>query len=430
MKKIIFLSIFQLVFFPAIAQTKILPGDKSINTALIKQGNFSMDYYESVNGSLKKLGVNTYKVETKEGKLFVTRTVSYTNNTNELKEELQADAATLKPITRISGNSNQKTTVTFGASAISEILDIKTNKKNKAITAVTNEAFDFALHPVVVSALPLRSGYKAKIPVITNDLSVSNLTIVEVKSNNHQSNQFGNRPVWDVTLIDDAANNFFSYSIDKATRKIWFAGMKINGTTYLLKDLETDVNPFTTAFNKEETFKLVSGGSSTIEGEAFARDDRSRRDDRGIDISILNVNKKQFAPKGTNVLLMPYTAYYKEWFEINKKQAKIKGAKPIPLPKDALECLKHTQVYDDKGRFEFTNLMPGEYLLYITFNYEDFYSRMEETGRANVYINGNYAGTEVYTGMFGYTTAGNANIQKIVTVKTSGETLKVKLKKS
>ncbi|MCC6289397.1 MAG: hypothetical protein IT249_16075, partial [Chitinophagaceae bacterium] len=383
------------------AQVKILPGDKSLNTSLIKQGDFSMDYFENVKGSLQKIGVNAYKIEVKEGKVFVTRTVSYTENVPGLKEELQADAATLKPIRRIFSNSKQKTTVAFGASAASEILDIKTGKKSNVTTAVTSEAFDYALHPLVISILPLKSGYKAIIPVITNDLKLGNLTIVEVKSNSHQSNQFGNRPVWDVTMVDDASNNFYSYSVDKETRKIWFAGMRINGITYLLKDLETDVNPFKTTFNKDETFKLVSAGSSTIEGEAFARDDRSRRDDRGIDISILNVNKKQFAPKGTNVLLMPYTAYFKEWFEINKKQSKIKGAKPIPLPKDALECLKQTQVYDDKGHFEFTNLMPGEYLLYITFGYEDFFSRTEETGRANVYVNGQYAGTEVYTGMFG-----------------------------
>jgi len=41
-------------------------------------------------------------------------------------------------------------------------------------------------------------------------------------------------------------------------------------------------------------------------------------------------------------------ALFKELFVINKKQSKIKNAKPIPLPKSAAECIKYASVYKMK----------------------------------------------------------------------------------
>jgi hypothetical protein len=67
---------------------------------------------------------------------------------------------------------------------------------------------------------------------------------------------------------------------------------------------------------------MVTKGNSVISGEAFAKDDRSGVDNRKLRIDILNVNKKQFAPKGTKVVLLPYTEYFKEWMELNKNKGK------------------------------------------------------------------------------------------------------------
>ena len=115
--------------------------------------------------------------------------------------------------------------------------------------------------------------------------------------------------------------------------------------------------------------------------------------------------------------------------EFNKKQAKIKGASPIPLSEDAKSCILITEIYDDKGNFEFTNLMEGEYFVFISFKYTDTFSRREVTGTSDVYINGNYAGTQLNTDIFDYAQTGNANFQKIVTIKSNGETVKIKLKR-
>jgi hypothetical protein len=90
----------------------------------------------------------------------------------------------------------------------------------------------------------------------------------------------------------------------------------------MLVDKETDFNPFKNKFDKEATLKMVTKGNSVISGEAFAKDDRSGVDNSKIRIDVLNVNKKQFAPKGTKVVLLPYTEYFKEWMELNKSKEK------------------------------------------------------------------------------------------------------------
>ncbi|MCU0436481.1 MAG: hypothetical protein MUC49_01100 [Raineya sp.] len=426
MKKTIIISLIQLIYLSVIGQNKITPDDKLLNASLIKKGSFSMDYFIGENGSVRKIGMFKFDVEEKNENMKL-KTYTYLSDSNEeWTEELEADNKTLKPISRKTTRGVKNTSIKLDKNITGEVIDSKTKKKDLINERIDEEFFDYSMHPLVLSALPLKTGYKATIPVVGSNLKLSQLTIVEAKSATYNSIYSGNRSVWEITLVDMQSNNFFSYQIDKENRKIWMIMMLFNKTTYIMKDLETDFNPFKNKFNKEETFKMVSAGNSVIEGQAFVKDEPNQK----IDISVVNLNKKQYAPKGTTVILMPYTPFYKEWFEINKKQAKIKGAQPVPLPKEALECLRYTQVYDDKGGFEFVNLMPGEYLLMTTFGYEHYFKKIQETGRANVYVNGNYVGTEVYTGAFGYTRNENANITKNVTIKTNGETVKTKLKKT
>lgn len=426
MKKTIIISLIQLICISVIGQNKITSDGKLLNTSLIKKGSFSMDYFIGENGNVRKIGMFQYDVEEKEQNMKL-KTYTFVSDSNEeWTEEFEADKTTLRPISRKSNRGLKNTNIKFDKNITGEITDKKTGKKETIKENIEQDFFDYSMHPLILSALPLKTGYKATIPVISSNLKLSQLTMVEVKNGTYNSTFSGNRPIWEVTLVDMQSNNFFSYQIDKESRKIWMIMMLFNKTTYIMKDLETDFNPFKNKFNKEETFKLVNAGSSVIEGQAFVKDEPKQK----IDISIVNLNKKQYAPKGTTVILMPYTPFYKEWFEINKKQAKIKGAQPVPLPKEALECLKYAQVYDDKGSFDFVNLMPGEYLLFTTFGYEHYFKKIEETGRSNVYVNGNYVGTEVYTGAFGYTRNESANITKTVTIKTNGETVKTKLKKT
>lgn len=415
------------------SQSKILPGDKSLNMSLIKTGKFTMGYNVVQDGKATEICIYETELNLSNQKFNLKTSLNFISSDLQWKEDIVADIKTLKPIRRISERDTRSFTINFSDNVTGE-LTTKGKPKGKPIKfSITEEYFDIATYPYVLAALPLTTGYKATIPVLDYDAKeptrVYHVLVNEVKSHIFRSDLTGDHNVWKVAVFEESSKNIFNYYIDKETRKIWRVDISANRTVLFLLDKETDFNPFKNKFDKEETLRMIKQGSSTILGETFARDDRSGKDDKLIRIDILNVNKKQFVPKGTKVLLMPYTAFYKEWFDINKKQAKVKNAKPIPLPNDARECIVFTEVYNDDGNFEFTNLMPGEYLLFTSFNYQDFFSKSEVVGKANVYANGHYQGTEVYTDMFGYTQQGNANYQKNVSIKKNGETLKVKLKR-
>lgn len=255
------------------------------------------------------------------------------------------------------------------------------------------------------------------------------MNITDVKSNIYNSELTGEHQVWKVSVNEESTGNIYDYFIDKTSRKIYKITVSSKGNNLMLVDKETDFNPFKNKFDKEATLKMLTKGNSVISGEAFAKDDRSGRDNSKIRIDVLNVNKKQFAPKGTKVILFPYNEYFKEWMELNNRQKKIKGAKPIPLSIDAQLCVLTTEIYNDNGNFEFTNLTEGDYFVSISFNYTDTFSRREITGTSDIYVNGQYAGIQLNTDIFDYAQTGDANFQKIVNIKSNGETVKIKLKR-
>lgn len=177
-------------------------------------------------------------------------------------------------------------------------------------------------------------------------------------------------------------------------------------------------------FSKEETMKLVTAGKSSIKGQAFARDNSN-----GIKgIAVLNINKKQFAPPGTVVMLLPFTDYFKEWMEVSKKYGK--QGKVVELPKEARECIRFAQVTDREGHFEFNNLMAGQYLLYSSFGYEHTKHATEVVGRRDHYVNNSYQGSSDIERHFSYGVNANAYVDKVVTIKADGDVEQIKLKKT
>jgi hypothetical protein len=177
-------------------------------------------------------------------------------------------------------------------------------------------------------------------------------------------------------------------------------------------------------FDKKHTMQLVTGGKSVIKGQAFARDNES-----GIKgIAVLNINKKQFAPRGTTVVLIPYTDYYKEWIEVSKKYGK--QGKVVQLPKEAKECIRVVQITNDEGNFEFNNLMPGQYLLYSQFGYQHTQHASEVVGRKDYYVNNSYQGSSDILSYFTYGVNASAYVDKVVTIKNDGDVEHIKLKRT
>ncbi len=435
MDKIVFLAVTLIVNFQGLPQNKITPGDTSIERAFLKSEVYNMAYSIKQNGTYFEIGNYETRITVEENQFNVKTTLEFYNSDILWQDHFVSDANSLKPISSISDRKGDRIiSIRFA----DKITGIFRNDKNGLETPIlvenTDNFFDISTYPYLLKSLPLKSGYQARIPVfdfeaVDANKKFSEVILREVKSDLFVSDLTGEHQVWKLDVFEESTKHNFQYFIDKSNRRIWQINIfSVKGDMISLKNKETDFNPFTNQFNKKETLKLVNEGHAIIEGVAFARDNENEGALKGL--AVLNINKKQYAPKGTTVVLMPYTAYYKEWMGLNQKQEKIKNATPIPLQKEAFDCLKFSTVYDDDGHFEFTNLLPGDYLISTSFGYNHTSKRTEVTGTSDVYYKGNYVGSNVYTSVFSYSTAGQANIQKVLSIKKEDEKVSLKLKKT
>jgi hypothetical protein len=309
-------------------------------------------------------------------------------------------------------------------------LDKTTNRKIAVQEKLNGNFFESYAYPYLLAALPLATGFKGELAVYDYKpgvtMNAKKALIEEVKSNVYRSELTGEHKVWQVSVLEEATGDKYEYYIDKESRRLWKIEVFSKNQHILMLDQENDYNPFTTTLDKERALAMIKSGNSVITGEAFARDNENEGLLGGK--AVLNINKKQFAPKGTAILLIPYTPYFKEWVKLN--EASRKKGKAIPLSNDAAACIKVAAVYDDKGSFEFVNLMAGEYLLYTEFGYVHTSVRTEIVGYTDTYINGMFQGSSANTEVRRYGSNAVAGIKKVVEIKSDGDKVSVKLKKT
>lgn len=412
------------------AQSLLKPGDNAFNLKLLRSTHFEMSY--SVVSGRQASAISSFDVDiVVNGKtISVFTQIKLPSGNSIWTDTTVADIATLVPVYRSSDNSSRKYHVKYGNIIEGYYFDKQSGKGSQIRESGKGEFFDSYLYPYLLGALPLSSGYKATLPVYEykpgSTSKVSDVRITEVKSSMHRTGISGEHAVWQVSVWEEGTDVKYEYYIDKETRKLWKAEiLASNGNRFVLVDKEVDYSPFAAKFEKEATYKMITGGSATISGQVFARDNENTTK-KGI--AILNVNKKQYAQQGTSVILIPYTEYFKEWIKWNEKVRK-KG-QSVPLSPEAAGCIKVASVYDNDGNFEFTNLMPGDYYLYTEFGYVHTASRTEVIGYTDTYINGLFQGTTANTQVNRYKTGATATIKKVVTISREGEKVTVKLKKT
>lgn len=412
------------------SQNILAPGNITFETAKLKSGRTEMAYF-AVNGN-KKVEIGSFITEVNStNKTFsVFTTLQFVKSTDKWIDTCISDGSTLKPIYRSSHNKDYDYVLKYNK----EITGYHYNKKTKQRTTIQEPAtdgfFDNYAYPYFLGSLPLTAGFKKDLAVFDykqeNKSNISKTRIEEVKNNIYVSSLSGEHKVWQVSVFEEASNDKYDYYVDKETNKIWKIQILAKGQNFILVDKEVDYNPFVNKFNKEETLKLIRNGSAIISGEVFARDNQNDGMLKGK--AIFNINKKQYAKKGTSVILIPNTEYFKEWLKLNETLRK-KG-RAIPLPKEVSECMKVAPVYDDEGHFEFVNLMPAEYLVYTEFGYVHTGIKSEVVGYTDTYMNGMFQGSRENREYYGYSANASATVKKIVTIKTDGEKISIKLKKT
>jgi hypothetical protein len=403
-----------------------LPFDKQ----WLKNGNYEMTCFVVADG--RQVEISSFVIDIKLSKetLSIYTTLSLPGSSDQWIDTSIADATSFKPIYRSSYNVNQEMQLRYGTAVTGYHYDKKTKKRSLIKDAVKESFLDSYTYPYLLGLLPLTSGYSASLPVYDykpeHTSHVKQAVIEEVKTSTYVSSLTGAHKVWQVTVLEAANNEKYDYYIDQETRRLWKIDILSKGQHLVMMDKEIDYNPFKNTFDKVATLQLIKGGSAVISGQVFARDNENGGLLKGK--AILNINKKQFARTGTSIILIPFTEFFKEWIKLN--EASRKKGRSIPLPKEATDCMKVTTVHDDKGHFEFVNLMPGDYLLYTEFRYVHTSHETEVVGYTDTYINGMFQGSTENTVTNSYQGNASAAVKKVVTIKKEGEKVEVSLKKT
>ncbi len=430
MKKIKLICIFILYISTCISQNVLIPGENEFDKKWMSNSVSEMVYLAIKEGKQIEIGSFNIEITTKRNAFSVFTRLQFLNSDDKWMDTSIADINTFKPLYRSSFSKDRDFVIRYSKDISGYYNDKQTKKRKVVKEQVKIQFFDFYIYPYLLGLLPLSAGYKKDLMVYDykpeNASNIQKTRIEEVKSNVYTSSLTGEHKVWQVTVFEETTKDRYQYFIDKDTRRIWKIEISAKGQQLMLLNKEADYNPFTNKFDKEQTMKLIKDGTSVISGQVFARDNHNDGMLKGM--AVLNVNKKQFARAGTNIVLIPYTEFFKEWLQLNESARK-KGRR-IPLPQDAAACIKTTTVYDNDGHFEFVNLMPGDYLVYTEFGYIHTGIKTEVIGYTDTYINGMFQGSRENTSSYGYSSNASASVKKIVTITQEGENVSVKLKKT
>lgn len=410
------------------AQSVLMPGSDFLDKKYIKDGKYEMATIIKKDGQNVEISAFIVTIKSDNKTLSVYTAMKMVNADDVWRDTSIADITTFKPIYRSSFTPQKEMVMRYGPDVSGYYYDKKTQKKIVIKERMGLSFFDSHTYPYLLGILPLELGFKSDLSVYefkpNSSSNIKKARITEVKSSLYTSKLTGDHKCWQVDVIDEGTKEYYKYHIDKANRRLWKLEIVTQGQLLSVVDQETDFNPFKTTFDKEQTLKMITEGKSSILGLAFAKENQSPI--KGI--AILNVNKRQYAQQGTKVVLIPYTPYFKEWLELD--EAARKKGRTIPLAKEVAECMKVARVYDNDGHFEFTGLLPGEYMLYTEFNYLQSASWTETVGYTDTYINGGYVGSTANTETHYYKAQVTAAIKKIIAIKKNGESLEAKLKKT
>ncbi|WP_244248504.1 DUF3108 domain-containing protein [Flavobacterium foetidum] len=418
------------MFFPfiALSQKAIEPGSKDINTKYIKAEKSLYTVYYVKDKEWKNMGSLTYDIVAANNQLTLNNTYTPKDNGKPTTRISTADAQTLKAISYADETKNAKLNLNFGETITGNFYSKKTKKDKKLKLKPTENYFDFNWTDHLIGTLPLDVGYKARFPQFYyNDESnvlVEYYTIKEVKSYVYNSPRTGKHDTWIVSVLEESTGGVYNYIIDKKDRRLWQREMSMaKGMWEITVNEELDYQPIKNKFNKEEAARQISGGNSVIIGTAYARSDSGKR--LG---GLVNTAKKQYAPRGTEITLFPSSAYYEEWVEVNKKIRKQKKMPEVPLHSDFGYAVKKAKVYDDQGHFEFSDLMPGTYVVMVSFDFTNSYNYSYVSGYTNYYNYFGYAGSTTNYGTARQSYTDKAHIEKRVTIDKDGDKKEVNLK--
>lgn len=416
MKKFIVTIIFISSSVTAYSQTSILINGKYFDCSRIKNETYQMDCY-LVNGQEKKL-ISFFKidVDVNSNRLSLFTTLSFPGTNETVKDTVISDANKLIPIYRSSYSKQRNYAINFNKNITGYYLDKTTRKKTEIKEPLNNNALDSYLYPYILGALKLNESFKGTLSVYDykndNTNHISSVSINDVETATYNSKRFGVRNVWKINVQEESTRDKYIYYADKESGKLWKIDIDSKGQKIEMIDNE------------------IILGNATIAGQVFARDNENEGLLGGM--AILNINKKQFAPQGTGIMLISDTPEYEEFKEKLKKYNKDKSLdkiKPV-LSEEFIKTIKYAYVKDNKGNYEFNNVPEGNYFLLVTFGYVHTSHKKETIGQTDVYVNGTYQGSNPIDRFYTEGQNASANLEMKIKVEQNKKQLKINLKKT
>lgn len=429
-------------------QNSVEPGDKTVNAAIVNTGLFDCQWYKNAGSAFgDELGKEIVRVQRSNQKIiYVKRRISTKLGIDET-DSLVLDAKTLEPVYRSYKGEEVSYFIQYGTAVKGVRTILETKKKETLSEPLDGKYYDKESLPLVVSSLPLSSGYQAAIAVIDYNSEFKPVyykyRITEVADMQTISERSGKHAVWKVTVQEKKQGYEYLLYIDKLTRRILRTDFLISSAllTYNFFDKETDINPIKAPFNANETIAMITKGTSSIKGQAYSRPFDKRK--AGFK------NRKQYAEKGSAVLLIPNTPYFKEWTDYNLNLQKLSGpaytidwggafgqtgekdrtiiGNLYPLPPEVAKCMLTTTVYDDNGNFVFQNLKPGEYLVFVSYRADKYsHTTKDATGDYTIALNSDGSGTVTsIKEVNAWLRPTNIKAYKYIKVNKEGETVDV-----
>ncbi|MBO9729705.1 MAG: hypothetical protein J7623_13795 [Chitinophaga sp.] len=414
--------------FASFAQKRVLPGHPDVNTARLKPGKSLYTIYYVKDNNWTKKGTFTNELTVSGNEL--TFVANYVDEKDQWfkKRTSVADAKTLSPVSYKSEGTKGSLSLNFGTTITGKERKSKTDKEKTISLKPAGKFVDFNVSEIFFTALPLDVGYKAIVPEFyymdSPDSVLSDYIIKDVKSYVHRSPKTGNHDAWLMNVLEQSSGAVYTYIIDKKDYRIWQREMPAGGGTMeICVNEELDYQPIASKFDKAENLRKTENGNSVITGTALARDHGNSR------LQVVNMSKAQFPPQGTAVFLLPNSEYIEEWKAVNKKIRKRNKVQEVPIDPNVAACIKKTTIYDNKGHFEFTNLMPGEYILWTTFGYTHRYSYQYYAGTSNlVHPSGAVLSSTPIYNSASASSGATAEIEEKVTIRKDGDKVNVSLK--
>lgn len=226
------------------AQTKLLPGDKSIETKWIKSEKYAMKWYAVKDTAKVEMAKIITTVDAAKNKLTIITDVEIKNAKAKWTDSTIVAMPTLAPLYHSSFNMQRDIVLKYDGKAVVSGYHIAKGKEKEIINETLKDlCFDSSFYPYLLRLLPLKEGYTKEIAIFDYNpekTGIFTASIKSVKSDVYKTKN-GNLDVWAVTVSDElggSTTNTMTYYIGKKDRKLWKQEFSSRGQLFIVEATE------------------------------------------------------------------------------------------------------------------------------------------------------------------------------------------------